>query len=60
MVSIPPFPKDRVKWDGFGWGRGLFLSLKEAYISNLSLLLCLAWKQNFVFSSMNYKLEVYS
>ena len=33
-----------------GWGGGsLFLIVKEAYIPNISVLLCLAWKPNFCF-----------
>ena len=33
------------------WGLGLYLTLKEVYVLNLSLLLCLALKPNLVLVS---------
>ena len=49
FISISPFLRDRVKLGSKGGEGALFLSLKEAYIPNLSLILCLAWKPNFCF-----------
>ena len=49
---MSPSPRDRVKccWWGVGVGvlGGEFLSLGEAYITNLSLLLCLEPFKKFV------------
>ena len=49
--QIPPSRGIELSWAvRVGRGAGaFFLSLKEAYIPNLSLLLCLVWKPKFCF-----------
>ena len=49
--SLPTFPRDRVNSggvDGRGIGGGQFISLREAYKPNLSLLLCLEAFEKFL------------
>ena len=48
--QFPPSQGIGLSWVVRVWrGVALFLSLKEAYIPNLSLILCLAWKPNICF-----------
>ena len=50
MFSLPTFPRDRVNWGGVDrqeMGGGQFISLREAHIPNLSLLLCLKAVEKF-------------
>ena len=51
IFSLPTFPRDRVNSGGVdrrGMGGGQFISLREAYIPNLSLLLCLEAFEKFL------------